>query len=440
MLAPTHSIFGIFLTLIILAVFGVEWGLHWTIILCSILGAIIPDIDHPRSMIGNLLSFISIPLERKYGHRTITHSLIGLIFSSVIFAFLVLFGIFIFGFVLSAYGGEVRGWELAPRWIAAFSISYFSHLVLDMCNPRGVQILWPEPCRDVIPKNPKFRPHSGSKVELFIFFFLLILMVLAFPISKYGIVSSLHWLLATPGSAIEEFKTLKTHAYVEFKGMMNETREPVSGKAEVLDVSNKRLVMLYKDNVYTLSDELAADITASHVRVTKTAIPINIIRHEFQNAGRDYLLSHIPNGALISGVVHLPEGMDIKLSLDESGYKTIEQKGKDLILSYASKGRLSKLASANNFELQNKLDRAELDKLNAQIRMIRYRINVINTSDDLTPLGKKLLIDNKDKVKQDAQLAELQSQLEEANVRIDELRLKMNDRKPLFSGEVYIRQ
>ena len=77
MLAPTHSIFGIFLTLIILAVFGVEWGLHWTIILCSILGAIIPDIDHPRSMIGKLFSFISIPLERKYGHRTITHSLIG---------------------------------------------------------------------------------------------------------------------------------------------------------------------------------------------------------------------------------------------------------------------------------------------------------------------------------------------------------------------------
>lgn len=56
MLAPTHSVFGIFLTLIILAVFGVQWGLHWTIILFAILGAIIPDIDHPKSIIGRLFS------------------------------------------------------------------------------------------------------------------------------------------------------------------------------------------------------------------------------------------------------------------------------------------------------------------------------------------------------------------------------------------------
>ena len=54
MLAPTHSVFGIFLTLIILAVFGIQWSLHWTILLVAILGAIMPDIDHPKSVIGNL--------------------------------------------------------------------------------------------------------------------------------------------------------------------------------------------------------------------------------------------------------------------------------------------------------------------------------------------------------------------------------------------------
>src|SRR3989338_703430 len=319
MLAPTHSVFGIFLTLIILAVFGVQWGLHWTIIIFAILGAIIPDVDHPKSIIGKILFPISLPLERRYGHRTMTHSLFGWAIFTVIFA--VLIGLISFLPQISAWG-----WGDMPiRWIAAFSISYFSHLILDMFNRRGSQMFWPDPGRDVIPRNPKFRPESGSRIEGLIFLILLALMFLAFPISKYGIVSSLRWLLATPGSAIEEFKTLKTHAYLDFKGIMGETREQAAGQAEVLDVSNKRLVILFNGTVYTLSDELAADIFASHVRVKKTAIAIKTERREFNNESREYLLSQIPKGALVSGIVHLPEGMEIKFPVYPASYKVMEQ-------------------------------------------------------------------------------------------------------------------
>ena len=183
MLAPTHSVFGIFLTLIILAVFGVQWGLHWTIILFAVLGAIIPDIDHPKSIIGKIFLPISIPLERRYGHRTVTHSLIGWAISSLIFAVLIIFGIFIFGFVLKF---DVGSLDLPPRWIAAFSISYFSHLILDMFNRRGSQMFWPDPGRDVIPRNPKFRPESGSRIEGLIFLILLALTLfgISYPVIK----------------------------------------------------------------------------------------------------------------------------------------------------------------------------------------------------------------------------------------------------------------
>ena len=226
MLAPTHSVFGIFLTLIILAVFGIQWSLHWTILLVAILGAIMTDIDHPKSVIGKMFYFISAPIERRYGHRTVTHSFIGWAISSVIFALLVLIWIFIFGFLLKF---DVGGSDLWPRWIAAFSISYMSHLLLDMFNPRGSQMFWPNLGRDVMPRNPKFRPESGSRVEILIFIILFALMLFAFPISKYGIASSLRWLLATPGSAIQEFKALKTHTYVEFKGYFTETKRSGNG-------------------------------------------------------------------------------------------------------------------------------------------------------------------------------------------------------------------
>jgi inner membrane protein len=434
MLAPTHSVFGIFLTLIILAVFGVQWGLHWTIILFAILGAIIPDIDHPKSIIGKLFYPISAPLERRYGHRTITHSLIGWAISTVLFA--VFIGLISFIPLIA----EVGWGDLPIRWIAAFSISYFSHLILDMINRRGSQMFWPDPGRDVIPRNPKFRPESGAKIEVLIFFILLALMFLAFPISKYGIASSLRWLLATPGSAIEEFKTLKTHAYLDFKGIMGETREQVDGKAEVLDVSNKRLVILYNGNVYTLSDELAADIFASHVRTKKTNIPIKTERKEFKSESREYLLSQIPKGALISGSIHLPEGMEITFPVYPGVYKTMEQKGGDLILSFASKEQIEKLALSEYFDLQRKKDRAELSSLYAQAEKVRSQINEIQSGKGLTPLGKELLLSKEEAEKQKVQLAELTSQLNEISVKIEELRIKMKARKFVFSGEVYLRQ
>jgi len=171
MLAPTHSVFGIFMTLILLAFFGVEWSLHWTIILFAVIGSIIPDIDHPKSVIGRIFYPISSFLEERFGHRTITHSFIGWAIATVIFSLLVLF---VFGVLSLAFHLDFGVWilNLAPRWMASFSISYFSHLVLDMFNKRGSQMLWPDTGRDVIPRNAMYRTQSGDKVEIFIFIIL----------------------------------------------------------------------------------------------------------------------------------------------------------------------------------------------------------------------------------------------------------------------------
>ncbi len=454
MLAPTHSIFGVFLTLIILAVFGVQWGLHWTIIMWAIVGSILPDIDHPRSVIGRLFPYISIPLERKYGHRTMTHSLVGWVASSMLFSFLVLlvFGILNL-FRVSDLGFSIS--EMVPRWIGAFSIGFFSHLVLDMFNRRGSQMFWPDPGRDVIPRNPQFRPESGSKIEAFIFIFLLLLMFLAFPISKYGLGSSLRWLLATPGSAIEEFKTLKTHAYLEFKGVFRETKVPVEGEAEILDVENQRLIILYKgpvlrspkgegENVYSLSDELAADILTSKVRVKKTLIPLKVERREYENKSKDYLLAQIPKGALVSGVIHLPAGMEIVFSnpqpLSPNPYKTMEQKGDDLILNYATKKQLADLGLTESFEIQRRKDTAELAKLQAEAGKLSLQVQGIEQGGGLTPLGQELLMSKEKHAEQAQELATLKSRLDETNIKIDEVKLNIGSRKLVFSGEVYIRQ
>jgi len=456
MLAPTHSAFGIFLTLTILAVFGIQWSLHWTIIVCAILGSILPDIDHPKSVIGRLLRFISVPIESRFEHRTITHSIIGWAVASTAFALIILVLVIINHFLVGIWDFGFGISSLAPRWLAAFSIGYISHLILDMFNRRGSQMFWPDKGRDVIPKNPKLRPESGSKVEIIIFGVLMLMIILALPLSKYGLKSSLRWLLATPGSAIEEFKNYNNHAYLEFEGVFTQTQSPVKGEGEILGVDNQRLIILYNKNVYTIGEEFSSDIIAENVRVKRTAIPIVTRRIVFQNKTHDQLLQKLRPNVLISGIVHLPTDVNLVMNpqyskllgldratarkMPEPTIKVIEQKGSDLILRFASLEQIKNLSLDGAYSLQCRKDSAELFALQVEAAKAYARIQELEAGDGLTELGRAALLSEEKRQANQRELADLNSTLAGLHVKIDEVELRIKNHALVYSGEVYLRR
>lgn len=433
MLAPTHGLFGIFLTLIILALFGIKWSLHWTVLAFAVIGALVPDIDHTKSIIGKFFPAISKRLEEKYGHRTITHSIWGWAVSTLILG-LILIVLHFVGF--KAWSSGIINW----RWIAAFSIGYISHLLIDMVNFRGVPLLWPEKIRFVVFKNPKMRVESGARLETVFVLVLVILVFLALPLSKYGLLSSLRWMLATSGSAIEEYKASNTVSMVEFSGYFTATKQPVEkGLAEMLDVQNKRLIVLYKGNVYTLSDELAADIIADKVRAKTTNVPLTIERKDFTNLTRAFLESQIPAGGLISGAVKLPPGLKLNLPDFTGGYARLEQKGDDLVLNFADKKLVKGLELTEEFKLELEKDRTELSNLLLAQEITLSKIRQLEGEEGLTPLGETLLLSGEKAEKRRQEIAELNSKLAEINLKIKDVRLRIKSRQLLFSGTVYIR-
>jgi len=524
MLAPTHSVFGIFLTLTILAIFGVQASLHWTIILAGIIGSLVPDLDMPKSMIGRVFFFISVPLERRFGHRTITHSLLGWLIATLIFTVLITILTFLTSYGIQTFfpngvplyfGILSIDLGLTTRWVAAFSIGYISHLILDMFTLRGSQFFWPEPSRDVIPKNSKYRIETGSKFEIIIFAILFGCMVVSFPISQYGLMTSLRWLLATPEAAIEEFKTLNTKTYIQFEGMVNQTKAPVSGWAEILDVQNKRLVVricvtppfgdqlssnttpspletifskltnpftnkadqtqptsnglpsadrteqpaipttsptkqtpsqppsfpLNVSGIYTLSDELTADIIAQHVKFKKTEIPIVIDHRIFQDRTREDLESKVSDNALISGTIYLPEGLKAIQSQDQnqSDLKAITQSENKLILYFATKSQLKALQLDAQFQYQLKADQLQVKSIDLKINRIKNEIyNLQHPNDGLTDLGRKVIGDP-DRPRREARIGKLTQDLEELALEKEGLELKLKMKQLLFSGEVWIR-
>jgi membrane-bound metal-dependent hydrolase YbcI (DUF457 family) len=252
MIAPTHAIYGPALALIILAIFGVEASFHWTVISCAMLGALAPDLDHPTSTIGRLFPWISKPIERTFGHRTVTHSALGTVVAAIVFT--ILLGVTIT--VLQWFLTRTISISMIPislsflhlefsdmaRLTAAFTIGYASHILLDMLTPRGVQLLWPSPNRDLLFKN-SLQIETGSKGEVPVAIAGIVLLALAFPLSQQGPMTALRWFLATPESAIAEYKTAHTATFVEFDGTWTATKQPIKGIAEILDVHNKKLVI-----------------------------------------------------------------------------------------------------------------------------------------------------------------------------------------------------
>lgn len=447
MLAPTHSVFGAFLTLIILGVFGIPSSLHWTVIICAVIGSLAPDLDTRKSLIGKLLPFISGPIERKFGHRTATHSLIGWTIANLGFGILL-------AFLFLAYY-KTTPWSINYfRMVAAFSFGYLSHLILDMFNPRGVQLLWPDIGRDVIPKNADFRPESGSKTEILIFLILTCLLGFAFPLSQYGLMTSLRWFLATPEAAISEFKATQEKAYVEFEGVHNETRTHVSGLAEVLDVQNKKLIILYNNVVFSLSDELAADILAKKVHLIKTKTPIQTTHSTFKNKTREELFNALPKTGLVSGIITLPR--DLKINFEDvpngvtsakntSGYlastfKPLDQVGNELRLHFATKDQVAALKLNESFYLLQKQRIQTIAKLQLERRQVQTKLQTLNTPSGLTPLGESILVSQEDKEKKAQKQEELQNKLEELTLQIETLQAEQKSERLLFSGNVMVRK
>lgn len=115
--------------------------------------AVLPDIDHTKSPIGTLFYPIAKYLDKKLGHRTITHSLICYV-------------------LLILLVGTIERIISDKRVITSIFIwSYGSHLILDMITKQGVPLFYPfkkNPC--VIPANPDFRFKSSDfRTETIVF-------------------------------------------------------------------------------------------------------------------------------------------------------------------------------------------------------------------------------------------------------------------------------
>lgn len=93
------------------------------------LGALLPDIDHPRSTITNKVKPIGYTFSIVFKHRGFTHSLLGSIIMTFLLAIL--------------FAALNINKAAMPILLKSIYIGIISHILLDMLTPTGVCILYP---------------------------------------------------------------------------------------------------------------------------------------------------------------------------------------------------------------------------------------------------------------------------------------------------------
>lgn len=105
-------------------------------------GALLPDVDTTMSGLGKFIKPLSRLLERRFGHRTITHSLLGMLIVAVV------------TYPLAAV--NVNTWLF-------LLLGFASHLILDTVNVIGVPLLYPSRLQFWFIGNRRPRRWAGQR-------------------------------------------------------------------------------------------------------------------------------------------------------------------------------------------------------------------------------------------------------------------------------------
>ncbi|WP_342515044.1 metal-dependent hydrolase [Sporosarcina sp. FSL K6-1522] len=109
----------------------------------GVVGALLPDICHTGSKIGRKLPLLAKLVNKLFGHRTFTHSLLFLVMMAAI---------------LNAF----MPFEAVT---AGILVGMVSHYLLDMATKNGIKLLFPIKLTVRLPITTK----TGSKVETIVF-------------------------------------------------------------------------------------------------------------------------------------------------------------------------------------------------------------------------------------------------------------------------------
>ena len=344
MTAPTHITFGLLTVAGSFSLFSLPLHRNLPAIVCAIIGSVLPDVDSPNSYIGRVLPYASIPIERQWGHRTITHSLLCLLALSVMIWPLLI-------------------WQ--PACYSAVLLGYMSHIVADCATKSGVPLFYPHPAACVFPGSAKYRIKTGSIGERYLLIGLLLMLLIFMPILNMGgIWKSFRYLMATPSAAYADYRSADTETVLTFEGRWRHTREHVRGEGVILDARPALFWIIFNGQVETCGEH--GTILPDKVRVRETDRPVQVRMLQLKNETWEQLVNQLPQNSFVSGQLKASD----TFSPGHEAPNTITITSRSLKFQFARKEDISRLQPV----LQNLSERVK--KLSEEIWRICEKLEI----------------------------------------------------------------
>ena len=245
MRAATHLAFA-GLVGVVASGFGSEPGVAGGAALAA--GALLPDLDTTTSGLGRFCKPVSSVLERKVGHRTVTHSLLGL------------------GVIGVATGPLVLLSSAAWVWLL---VGTLTHILLDTANITGVPLFWPARLEVVLVRDRSMRVPYGSPKEFTWLGCFAVAALALMPLSTDGFSPWFHRMLGTPYGAVEDYLGWRDshEVWAHVRGHNLVTGQAIDRRYRVIDALNTEELVVEDEagRAYRVGLGRDSDIVATRV-------------------------------------------------------------------------------------------------------------------------------------------------------------------------------
>jgi len=244
-------------------------------------GSLLPDIDLPTSAIGRPFFPIASWINRKMGHRTLTHSVLGIL---------------LFGFLAFVIGWAFRAWLGAPspQYAWFLTLGFASHILVDTFTKTCVDLFWPARIRGVFFGNERYRVVSAGRGDYWFMTVCLVANLACYPLARDGFTFSLHQAFGDIYSVSTDFKEYgeRNRIWVDLEGVDAISNQKVKGRFEILAAVDNGAILIERNGL----KQLVSRTAPLHIFPTKARIFIGeqttISTREIKMAGRT--LSELP--------------------------------------------------------------------------------------------------------------------------------------------------
>ena len=321
MRAPTHISFATLIYLGILTSTGVALSfLNW---LTLAIASLLPDIDTGASTVGRVFSYLSRRIERRFGHRTLTHSVPFIAVMAVATSPLFLFERDLYFCLL---------------------LGYASHPLLDSCTVTGVRLLYPlSMARCVFPMDVlhpfRYRIQTGTRQEVVLGVIFALACIPAFFVAHQGYERFVRLTQGTIESAVRDYNEFsRTHlVWVGCLAHNLLTKERLEGVFRVGGAIDKQTLLFHAPDgkLHTLGKDFYAEYTSERASCSR-GVPAKTTVESFDMAGSALgdLPVEGPGEVHLFGTLLLEEEPGI--GEGSSRFTPLAGRGKELKLSYAT--------------------------------------------------------------------------------------------------------